>query len=80
MDTHIGSLIRLGYQVGLAQDHSDNPEVEVDHVYAVNGFGVQTHVTSEDEMKSLVESHDDRVAQMRAADARRLQEAREGAQ
>ena len=80
MDEQIGKLIRLGYQVGLAQDHSDNPDVEFDHVYAVNGFGVQTHVTSEDEMKSLVESHDDRVAQMRAADERRLQEAREGAQ
>lgn len=80
MDEHIGNLIRLGYQVGLAQDHSANPEVDFDHVYSVSGFGVQTHVTTEDEMKALIESHDERVEQMRAADEQRLREARESAQ
>lgn len=79
MDTYIAQLIRLGYTVGLAQDHSGNPEVEVDHVYAVNGYGVQTHVTTEDDMRGLVEGHDDRVAQMRAEDERRLEEARASA-
>lgn len=80
MDEQIGVLIRLGYQVGLAQDHSDDPETEVNHVYAVNGFGVQTHVADEATMRNLVESHDERIAAMRAEDERRLQEARNSAE
>lgn len=80
MDEHIGSLIRLGYQVGLAQDHSDNPDVDFDHVYAVNGFGVQMHVTDEETMRNLVESHDERVRAMREDDERRLAEARASAE
>jgi hypothetical protein len=80
LDAYIAQLIRLGYQVGVAQDHSDNPDVEFDHVYAVNGFGVQTHVTDEAAMKGLVESHDERVAEMAARDERRLAEARSSAE
>lgn len=80
IDEQIGKLVRLGYTVGVAQDHSDNPDVEVDVVYAVNGFGVQTHITDEDGMTALLDSHDDRVAQMQRADEERLAEARSSAE
>lgn len=80
MDTYIAQLIRLGYTVGLAQDHSDNPDVEVDHVYSVNGFGVQTHVADEATMRALVEGHDERVRLMALTDEERLKEARNSAE
>jgi hypothetical protein len=80
LDAYIAQLIRLGYQVGVAQDHSDNPDVEFDHVYAVNGFGLQTHVTDEDAMRALVEGHDERVERMREDEERRLAEARSSAE
>lgn len=80
MDTYIAQLIRLGYTVGLAQDHSDNPEVDIDHVYSVTGFGVQTHVSDEETMRSLVEGHDERVRQMKLTDEERLREARSSAE
>lgn len=80
MDTYIAQLIRLGYTVGLAQDHSDNPDVAVDYVYAVDGFGVQTHVTDEGTMRTLVDGHDERVRLMKLSDEERLAEARSSAE
>lgn len=80
MDTYIAQLIRLGYTVGLAQDHSEDPNTPVDHVYAVTGFGVQVHVSDEETMRNLVEGHEDRLAESRVMDERRLEEARSSAE
>jgi len=74
LDEIIGTLIRLGYTVGLAQDHSNDPEVEPDHVYNVSGFGVSDmHVWDEDTLRALVDGHDERVRRMAMTDAERLE-------
>lgn len=80
MDEMIGQLIRLGYTVGLAQDHSENPDTEVNHVYTVSGYGIETHVADEEAMRAFVGSHDERMREMNLSDEERLAEARSSAE
>jgi len=40
----IDDLRELGYQVGVAQDHTENPDLPFDAVYRVEGFGVSVMV------------------------------------
>jgi hypothetical protein len=60
----IEELKRLGYEVGVAQDHSENDEVPLDIVYAVEGFGFSGYVSEEADADRLLETHEDRVEEI----------------
>lgn len=60
----IKELERLGYEVGVAQDHSSNDEVSFDIVYVVAGFGFTGHVVEEADADWLLETHADRAKEI----------------
>ena len=71
MEDQIATLRDLGYEVGVAQDYSDNSEVDFDYVYAIDGFGVQIHVVTESDLQNLIETHEARLDELQNGSERR---------